>query len=162
MPPITGRPHYRLYTIYNIPTLRCLDYIKVKREERVRATKFAKSSTGAALASDVQQQEHALSSTSVKTFTPGESTDGTTVVTLFSAEEKEAIRNLLANAGSIQEVEAIENAVQKGILPDQLLVLQQQQAPPQLQKRTNSESNNGDVDDNHEMTEPAQKRFKGT
>ena len=86
--------------------------------------------------------------------------DGTTVVTLFSAEEKEAIRNLLANAGSIQEVEAIESAVQKGILPDQLLSLRQPPPPPQ--KRTNSESNNGDNNDNHDMTEPAQKRFKGT
>jgi hypothetical protein len=139
----------------------------VKREERVRATKFAKSVTGAALESDVQQQS-ATSSTTVKTFTPGESADGTTVVTLFSSEEKEAIRNLLANAGSIQEVEEIENAVRKGVLPDQLL-RREQPLPPTLpetalpQKRSNAESSEDDVNGNSsDMTIAAQKRLKVT
>jgi hypothetical protein len=159
-----GRPHYRLYTINNIPSLRCLDCIKVKREERVRAAKFAKSATGAALESDVQQQS--TSTATVKTFTPGESADGTTVVTLFSSEEKEAIRNLLANAGSIQEVEEIENAVRKGVLPDQLVV-RVPQPPPQEptlpQKRSSNETSNDDVNgNNNDITESANKRLKVT
>lgn len=137
----------------------------MKREERVRATKFAKSATGAALQSDVEQQS---ASTTVKTFTPGESADGTTVVTLFSSEEKEAIRSLLANAGSMQEVEEIENAVQKGILPEQLVTRHQlpppptQVPPPPPQKRSNNETSNGDANGNHDATEPASKRLKGT
>lgn len=56
----------------------------------------------------------------MKTFTPGESQDGATVVTVFTADEKEAIRDLLANAGSVQEVEDIENAVKRGVLPEHL------------------------------------------
>ena len=133
----------------------------------MRATKFAKSATGAALQSDVEQQS---ASTTVKTFTPGESADGTTVVTLFSSEEKEAIRSLLANAGSMQEVEEIENAVQKGILPEQLVTRRQlpppppppQVPPPPPQKRSNNETSNGDANGNHDATEPASKRLKGT
>ena len=76
---------------------------------------MANSAAGAALESDLQKQQ-----TAVKTFTPGESEDGATVVTLFTAAEKAAIRNLLANAESVQEVEEIENSVKRGILPEQL------------------------------------------
>jgi len=52
----------------------------------------------------------------VKTFTPGESIEHR----MFSDKEKEGIRNLLANAATAQEVEEIENAVQRGVLPPQL------------------------------------------
>jgi predicted DNA-binding protein (UPF0251 family) len=111
-----GRPHYRLYTIHHIPSLKCLDCTKIKRTERQRATRLFQSAAGAALENDVQQQI----SSDVKTFTPGESTDGMTVLTLFTVEEREAIRLLLANATSVQEVEAIENSVQRGVLPELL------------------------------------------
>ena len=93
-------------------------------------------------------------------------------MTLFSSEEKEAIRNLLANAGSIQEVEEIENAVRKGVLPDQLINRQQQQQqppppPPEPalpQKRTNHDtaSNEDANDNNQDTTESANKRLKVT
>jgi hypothetical protein len=123
-----------------------LDCIKIKREERVRAKKLAQSTAGSALESDVQQQilasnVVAASSNGVKTFTPGESTDGTTVVTLFSAEEKETIRNLLANANSVQEIEEIETAVRNGILPEGLV--QRHKQP----RTTMSEDHNTDNDD---------------
>jgi hypothetical protein len=88
----------------------------VKRTERQRATRLFQSAAGAALENDVPPQL----ATDVKTFTPGESADGTTVLTLFTAEERDAIRLLLANAASVQEVEAIENAVQRGVLPEPL------------------------------------------
>jgi predicted DNA-binding protein (UPF0251 family) len=105
-----------LYTIHHIPSLKCLDCTKIKRTERQRATRLFQSAAGAALENDVQQQI----SSDVKTFTPGESTDGMTVLTLFTVEEREAIRLLLANATSVQEVEAIENSVQRGVLPELL------------------------------------------
>jgi hypothetical protein len=120
----TERQYYRLYTIHSIPSLKCLDYLKVKKAERLQAERLAHSAAGAALESDVQQQQQQSSSSNsntVKTFTPGESADGSTVVTLFTAAEKEAIRHLLANAASVAEVEEIENAVQRGVLPDKLL-----------------------------------------
>lgn len=79
----------------------------MKRTERQRATRLFQSAAGAALEQDV------------KTFTPGESafTPGESA---FTAEERDAIRQLLANAASVQEVEVIENAVQRGVLPEQL------------------------------------------
>ena len=119
---ITGRQHYRLYTIHNIPSLKCLDFAKVKKNERDQAARLANSAAGAALESDLQ-------SATVKTFTPGESEDGASVVTLFTVAEKEAIRNLLSNAVSMKEVEEIENAVKRGVLPQQLLHQNAEEAP---------------------------------
>jgi hypothetical protein len=70
---------------------------------------------------------------------------------LFTTEEKEAIRNLLTNAESVQEIEEIENAVRKGLLPDKLRLQQQQQ------KRLNG---NGEDTSNDDMHQPATKRLK--
>jgi hypothetical protein len=133
-----------------------LDCIKIKREERIRAIRLAKSAAGVALESDIQKQitNGISSSSTVKTFTPGESVDGTTVLTLFSVEEKEAIRNLLANAESVQQVEEIESAVRKGILPDQIRIQQEQQK----QKRLNG----NDENTSNGIDPPASKRLKVT
>lgn len=172
--PITRKPYYRLYTINCIPTLQCLDCIRIKREERNRAKKFIHSTAGIAFQKDVQQllllqqQQHPtndLADTSVKTFVPGESMDGTSVVTLFTSEQKEAIRQLLVNAQSVQEIEEIEAAVRKGVLPMQLQQKQHQQQEQQPQKRSheddcdNDDNNNNSNDSNNV---PATKRIKVT
>lgn len=93
-----------------------LDYQRIRPAERETAKRWASSAAGAALEQDVG-------------FTPGESTDGQSVVTTFSAEEKEQIRNLLTNAKSVQEIEAIEASVRKGLLPEELL-------PPAKRQKT--------------------------
>lgn len=106
-----------------------MDYERVRPSERETAQRWAASAAGAALESDVQ----AGNTASTAVFTPGESMDGSHVVTTFSAAEKEQIRELLANAQSVQEVEAIEESVRKGILPEQLQQ-QQQEKPAKRQK----------------------------
>lgn len=54
------------------------------------------------------------------TFTPGEGASAEeSFVVNFSAEEKEQIRQMVANAGSPEEIEEIERSVQRGILPKQ-------------------------------------------
>lgn len=93
-----------------------MDYHKVKPKERENATQWAQSSTGTALEKDV-----------VKTFVPGAG------VHLFSEKEKVAIRQLLEQGVSVQELEEIENSVQRGILPAQLQ--QQQQTEPALKRQ---------------------------
>jgi U2 small nuclear ribonucleoprotein A' len=101
-----------LYAINHIPSLKVLDFQRIKPAERDRADRLARSAAGAALESDVQQE-------SIKTFVPGEALEEKPAAK-FSAEEKEQIRNLLANAANLQEVQEIENAVQRGVLPPQL------------------------------------------
>ncbi len=112
---ITGRQHYRLYTIQNIPSLKVLDHQKITQTERDRAKRLAGSAAGAALESDIQDERQ-------KTFTPGEGASAEeSFVVNFTAEEKEQIRQMVANASSPEEIEEIERSVQRGVLPKNLL-----------------------------------------
>ena len=53
-----------------------------------------------------------------KTFTPGEGASAEeSFVVNFTAEEKEQIRQMVANAASPEEIEEIERSVQRGVLP---------------------------------------------
>jgi len=131
-----GRQHYRLYTIHKIPTLKVLDFQKVKQAERERAGKLAASAAGAAMEADARLEHAAAesSSTDVKmsatyavngdsnggtnTFDPGAGqTSEQTFATQFSATEKAKIRDMVANAASAEEIDRIENLVKQGIFP---------------------------------------------
>jgi hypothetical protein len=111
---MTGRQHYRLYAIHHLPHLQQLDYQKISPSERATAERFARSAAGAALERDI-----------VQTFVPGEglehtNSSGVVIITDFTPEQKESIRDLLLHATSVQEIEEIEASVRKGILPPQL------------------------------------------
>ena len=100
----SGQQHYRLYTILQIPTLQVLDFAKIKPAERAKAQRLGQSAAGAALEEDI------------KTFVPGEDLPKEGKAS-FTDDEKEQIRQLLANASSSKEIEAIEAAITNGILP---------------------------------------------
>jgi hypothetical protein len=107
------KQHYRLYTINRFASLKTLDFSKVKPAERDRSARLARSAAGAALESDVRQE--------AKTFVPGQALDGEAqslpLTTQFTEQEKDDIRQLLASASSAKELEEIENAVKRGVLP---------------------------------------------
>jgi hypothetical protein len=110
-----GRQHYRLYTIGHIPSLKVLDLSRITPAERDKSRRLAQSAAGAALESDVQQEAQ-------RTFTPGEGQSAAeSFQTLFTADQKEQLRQMVANAKSPQEIEQIEASVQKGIFPSHLL-----------------------------------------
>ena len=114
--PVTGRQHYRLFVIQQMPNLKVLDYSKVKPTERQQAKQLDIQIVLAA--GDEQQQDEQTP----KTFVPGES-----LQEAFSKEEKEAIRTLLEKATSAKEVEEIENAVRNGVLPKNLMMKKRHQ-----------------------------------
>jgi len=129
-------------------SLKVLDFSRVKPSERVRAERLASSAAGAALESDVrveaaqqrQRTNNSADSDGAKTFEPGEGVEGgdgskSFVVANFSDEQKEQIRQLLANASSAKEVEEIENSVRRGVLPAALAV---------SGKRKRSDNHDGD------------------
>ena len=112
-----GRQHYRLYTIHSIPSLKVLDHQKITQTERDRARRLSDSAAGAALESDVQDEAGIQ-----KTFTPGEGESAEeSFVVNFTAEEKEQIRQIVANAESPAEIEEIERSVQRGVFPKKFL-----------------------------------------
>lgn len=111
------RQHYRLYAIHRIPSLKVLDFVKVSASERDRAERLANSAAGAALESDVQQEAKS-SATTTKTFVPGEGESAEeTFVTNFTPEQKEMIRQMVANAKSPAEIDEIERSVRRGVFP---------------------------------------------
>lgn len=110
-----------------------MDYIKISKSERDRAERLSKSAAGAALEADVQGEQ----ATASKTFVPGEGLSAeASFTTSFTAEEKEQIRVLVANASSPAEIEEIEQSVQRGILPPKLL----------QQRKRAAENDNGTSD----------------
>lgn len=128
--PVTKRQHYRLYAIHRIPSLKTLDFTKVTKSERDKAERLANSAAGAALESDVQQE---AKSTTTKTFVPGEGESAEeSFVTNFTPEQKETIRQMVANAKSPAEIDEIERSVRRGIFPAHL-------APPDDRKRAAEE-----------------------
>lgn len=106
--PVTNKKHYRLYVINKIPQIRVLDFQKVKMKERQEAEKMFKGKRGAQLAKDIAKQ--------TKTFTPGAALQ-TEKKTGPSAADVEAIKNAIANATSLAEVERLKGLLQSGQIP---------------------------------------------
>lgn len=126
--PFSERQHYRLYVISKIPTLKMLDFIKIKQSERDRAKRLASSAAGAAMEADAKIEAReaavAISETNYdynennNTFEPGEGKSAEeSFATQFSVEQKAKIREMVSNAASAEEIDRIESLVKRGIFP---------------------------------------------
>lgn len=94
--PVTGQEHYRLFVIWLLPSLKVLDFQKVKQAERLLAgEKF-----GASFAESSDLAKGLLSSAALQ---PKK----------LSHEERIALMKKLETANSIDEIEAIEQALKQ-------------------------------------------------
>uniref|UniRef100_A0A8C9RWZ2 Small nuclear ribonucleoprotein polypeptide A' n=1 Tax=Scleropages formosus TaxID=113540 RepID=A0A8C9RWZ2_SCLFO len=107
--PVTNKKHYRLYVINKIPQLRVLDFQKVKLKERQEAEKMFKGKRGAQLAKDIAKRS--------KTFTPGATLQMEKRKAGPSQADVEAIKNAIASATSLAEVERLKGLLQSGQIP---------------------------------------------
>ncbi|XP_010772386.1 U2 small nuclear ribonucleoprotein A' [Notothenia coriiceps] len=107
--PVTNKKHYRLYVINKIPQIRVLDFQKVKLKERQEAEKMFKGKRGAQLAKDIAKR--------TKTFTPGGAAQPEKKRSGPSQADVEAIKNAIANASSLAEVERLKGMLQAGQIP---------------------------------------------
>ncbi|XP_071345480.1 U2 small nuclear ribonucleoprotein A' [Trachinotus anak] len=107
--PVTNKKHYRLYVINKIPQIRVLDFQKVKLKERQEAEKMFKGKRGAQLAKDIAKR--------TKTFTPGVAAQVEKKRTGPSQADVEAVKNAIANASSLAEVERLKGMLQAGQIP---------------------------------------------
>lgn len=148
--PVTRRQHYRLYTIHKIPTLKVLDFQKVKQSERERAERLATSAAGAAMEADARLEARAAAAASsddaafaagasaaangengANTFEPGEGKSAEeSFATQFTAEEKAKIRDMVANAASAEDIDRIESLVKRGIFPGEAVANGGEAVPP--------------------------------
>jgi len=110
---IAKKPHYRLYIIHKLPTLRLLDFKKIKQKERVDSEKmFGPPKHQAKKKKGNKQQQ--------KTFTPGQSTTTqadtgapSKVVTTTPADQL-AIKVAIENAKTMEEVQRVERMLKAG------------------------------------------------
>ncbi|XP_055351518.1 U2 small nuclear ribonucleoprotein A'-like [Paramacrobiotus metropolitanus] len=111
--PVSNHPQYRLYVIHRIPSLRVLDFRKIKQQERDEAAAMFKGKKGRQLEKELGQK--------TKTVVAGVATAEPSVLAAAtagrSAAEVEAIKNAIANARSLEEVERLHEMLAAGEIP---------------------------------------------
>lgn len=105
--PVANKQHYRSYVINKLPSLRVLDFRKVKLKEREAARDLFKSKKGKVLAKEIAQKCKFLSAEMGNKAPIGGA----------SAEEARAIREAVANASTLEEVERLNQMLRAGVVP---------------------------------------------
>ncbi|XP_072019219.1 U2 small nuclear ribonucleoprotein A'-like [Amphiura filiformis] len=110
--PVTNRKHYRLYVIHRIPQIRLLDFRKVRQREREQAALLFKGKKGQQLVKDLGKRS--------RTFVPGAGIPGEKKAPSGpSPEDVAAIKNAIANARTLEEVERLNQLLKSGQVPGQ-------------------------------------------
>ncbi|KAI9029726.1 leucine-rich repeat-domain-containing protein [Phycomyces nitens] len=110
--PVTKKQYYRLYVIHKIPSLRVLDFVKIK-QERKQAEELFKDQDG-----NESSLSKSLADAKTKTFEPGEGLGETkTSGHGLSAEEQRTIREALKKATSLDEISRLERLLKAGHVP---------------------------------------------
>ena len=105
--PIVTRENYRLSVIYHLPQIKVLDFCRVRLYERKAAAKQFKD-TEKQLEGDV---------TTVHEFTPGEMEPNEKGKVGHTPEQIEAIKDAIAKASSLEEIERLNQALRSGYIP---------------------------------------------
>jgi len=120
--PVTSKKHYRFYIINKLPHVRVIDFRKVRLREKEQAAKLFKGKKGAKLSKELGKR-------STKTFVPGaglpakKAKPGTADKENGNPEPKiarpdvEAIKNAIANASTLEEIERLNKLLQAGQIP---------------------------------------------
>ncbi|KAL4794563.1 leucine-rich repeat-domain-containing protein [Aspergillus venezuelensis] len=115
--PVTRKDHYRLFLIWRIPSIRFLDYRKVKDAERTQAAElFGTASEPSSLASQilgVKSRTFDVPSGSDADRPPAEKR---LRVKLTDAERKR-IEKMIREAKSLQEITRLERELNEGRIP---------------------------------------------
>lgn len=108
--PVSKLPHYRLYVIHLLPQLRLLDFNKIKDQERKDAEAAFSGAKGEKLIKEVVKSTNAQAEIADSKSKAGASKAKTG---LTSAQEQE-IKTAIANAKTLQEVNALEAQLKSG------------------------------------------------
>jgi len=124
--PVANKQHYRSYVIHKIPSLRVLDFNKVKESEREAAKLMFKSKKGKELAKQLGQKTKNFAAEGAAKEKIGKKILYLIVIHYYimifplggpSAEEARAIREAIANASTLEEVERLNQMLRAGVVP---------------------------------------------
>ncbi|OTF80379.1 U2 small nuclear ribonucleoprotein A-like protein [Euroglyphus maynei] len=115
--PVSTKKHYRLYVIHRIPSLRLLDFKKVKNREREEAQKLFSGEKGKRLENEIGIKS--------KTFVPGvsEINGGAGIQPnsqrkQLTTEEVQAIKQAISKATTLEEMERLKLLLKQGHIPN--------------------------------------------
>ncbi|KAM0342649.1 hypothetical protein ACHAPU_009379 [Fusarium lateritium] len=112
--PVSKKENYRYWVLWKCPSVRFLDFVKVKESEREKARElFGTEEEPTALASQIQ---------GTKTTTFNTSADGSEAPSKLSRikltdSEKKRLQERIKKATSLQEIIALEKELNEGRLP---------------------------------------------
>lgn len=110
--PVAKMTHYRKFVIHSLPNLKLLDFHKVRQTETAEANEFFESSEGAAFLERVEKETQAQANKAV-TGSSASTTRDQTAGGLSVADEMR-IKAAIANAKSLEEVNALEAQLKAG------------------------------------------------
>ncbi|KIW99904.1 uncharacterized protein Z518_10832 [Rhinocladiella mackenziei CBS 650.93] len=115
--PVTRKEHYRLYLIWSIPSLRFLDFQRVREAEREKAKElFGTAEAPSELAAKIKGIK-------TRSFEPGTVSNGKVesarkgVRTQLTETEKKRVQEMIKNAKSLVEITRIEKDLAEGRIP---------------------------------------------
>lgn len=116
---MTRRENYRYWIVWRCPTVRFLDYQKVKDVEREKATElFGTAKEPSALASKImgiRSRTFDIPSTSIANGTASAGDKSYRVK--LTDKEKKRVEGLIRNAKSLQEISRLEKELNDGRIP---------------------------------------------
>ncbi|KAN0067457.1 Leucine-rich repeat domain containing protein [Elaphomyces granulatus] len=118
--PVTRKEHYRFWIIWRIPSIRFLDYQKVKDAERKKATQlFGTEQTPSSLASKIMGiKSRTFDVPSAEGVTgPGLAPGEKAVRVKLTAKERKRVEKMIREAKSLQEITRLEKELNEGRIP---------------------------------------------
>ncbi|KAF2871759.1 U2 small nuclear ribonucleoprotein A [Massariosphaeria phaeospora] len=116
--PVTNKEHYRHWVIFRCPSVRYLDFTRVRDAERSTATKlFGTAAEPTDLASQFLGQQ--ASGFVVPSY--ANNSDAPAKTRIFTAEDRERLTQAIKAAGSLAEIERLEKDFGEGRVPPPIL-----------------------------------------
>ncbi|KAL9069999.1 MAG: hypothetical protein Q9161_005172 [Pseudevernia consocians] len=117
--PVTRRENYRYWIIWRCPTVRFLDYQKVKDVEREKATElFGTAKEPSALASKIMGIKSRTFDIPSASLANGTASAGDKSYRVkLTDKEKKRVEGLIRNAKSLQEITRLEKELNDGRIP---------------------------------------------
>eukprot|EP00794_Sanderia_malayensis_P008056 gene8056-8919_t len=106
--PVANKQTYRFFVVHHVPQVRVLDFVRVRQREREAAKRLFSGKKGEQLKKDIASRR-------AKTFEPKMPTP----VVKNPDHEKDiaAIKEAIANATSLEEVQRLEQILKRGQIP---------------------------------------------
>ncbi|KAF9992983.1 U2 snRNP complex subunit [Entomortierella chlamydospora] len=116
--PVVKKKYYREWVVWKLPSVRVLDFERVKKKERDEAKKLFEGKAGPSALAE------SIAATKSSTFEPGEGVPlplKSNVPTLtMTKEDQDKIKAALAKATTLDEISKLEGALKEGKLPSYL------------------------------------------